>query len=194
MLLLAMRIQTGMRLVVTALLVSTLGPSAFAEIRRGSADIEFQGTSTLHDFSGTAKTDPFDALVESEGTATLVSGTATVAVARFDTGHANRDKNMRKMFDAARFPFATGTLEPVRIDRAKDSAATLVLTIRDRTTRVPATIRNWQMEGHVIRFDLDMTLSLREIGLSPPVLLGVIRVGDAVPVRVRIALEKTPGN
>ena len=49
-------------------------------------------------------------------------------------------------------------------------------------------------EDGAIRFDLDLVLSLREIGLAPPVLLGVIRVGDRVPVRVRVALDKAPEN
>ena len=189
-----MKLQAPIQFYLAGFLAFSAVSASAAELRRGAAEIEFQGTSTLHDFSGTAKTEPFDVLAEPDGGAMIVSGTATVAVARFDTRHARRDENMRKMFDAARFPFATGTLESARIDPAGDSSATLALTIRDRTFRVPATIRNARTEDGAIRFDLDLVLSLREIGLAPPVLLGVIRVGDRVPVRVRVALEIAPEN
>lgn len=189
-----MKLQASIPWLLAGFLAFAAGSVPAAELRRGSAEIEFQGTSTLHDFSGAAKTEPFDVLVEPDNGALIVSGTATVAVARFDTRHARRDENMRKMFDSARFPFATGALVSARIEPARDSSATLALTVRDRTIRVPATIRNGRTEDGAIRFDLDLVLSLREIGLAPPVLLGVIRVGDRVPVRVRVALEKAPEN
>lgn len=169
-----------------------LASSACAENWRGEAEITFEETSTLHDFSGSAKTDPFALSVVLDGTQATLGGTATVAVARLDTRHARRDENMRKMFDSARFPLAVGVWENIHIDTRKDSPASLDLTIRGRTTTVPAQIRNWRMENESLRFDGELTLSLGEIGLSPPVLLGFIRVGDAVKVRVRAALEQAP--
>ena len=169
-----------------------LSSSACAEIWRGQAEIAFEATSTLHDFSGAAKTDPFALSVVLDGTQATLGGTVTVAVAQLDTRHARRDENMRKMFDSARFPLAVGVLENLRIETRADSPASLDLTIRGRTTTVPAQIRNWRMENGSLRFDGEMTLSLEELGLSPPVLLGFITVGDAVKVRVRAALEQTP--
>ncbi len=127
-----------------------------------------------------------------DGTQAALDGTATVAVARMDTRHARRDENMRKMFDSARFPLAVGVLENVRIDTRTDSPAALVLTIRGRATTVPAQIRKWRMENGGLRFAGEMTLSLEVLGLSPPVLMGFITVGDAVKVQVRAALEKAP--
>jgi polyisoprenoid-binding protein YceI len=191
---LAMRIPSALRFALTVLWASACGSSSIAEVWRGEADIEFQGTSTLHDFSGTARTEPFFLLVETDGAAATLGGTASVAVARMDTRQAKRDANLRAMFEVDRHPFVAGVLESARIDTDRDSSVPLKLTIRGRTTRVPATIRNWRKENGAVRFDLDMTLSLREIGLSPPVLLGFIKVGDAVPVHARVALEQAPPN
>lgn len=189
-----MRIQSSSHFLRAALLASALASSASGEIWRGTADIEFRGTSTLHDFSGTARTEPFSILVETDGLAATLGGTAAVAVARMNTRHAKRDENMRAMFEAERHPFVVGALESARIDTGRESSVPLQLTIRDRTTPVPATIRNWRTENGAIRFGLDLTLSLRAIGLSPPVLLGILKVGDAVSVHADVVMEKPPAN
>ena len=158
----------------------------------GQAEIEFQATSTLHDFSGTVRTEPFHATVELDGNAATLGGTAVVAVAQMDTRHAKRDQNMRTMFDAVRFPLITGVLEPTRIDPAAPAQVPLRLRIRDRVQTVPVTLTDWRVEPGRVQFDLTMVLSLEQFGLAPPVLLGFIKVGDAVTVRIRGALEKPP--
>lgn len=174
--------------VAFALIFAHLSTSSAASWR-GQADIAFQATSTLHDFSGTVQADPFALDLALDGSTATLSVTAAVAVAQMDTRHAKRDENMRKMFDAARFPLVVGALDSARIDTMKKSPVPVRLTIRARTTSIPATIQDWRMENGKIVFTLGMTLSLRDVGLSPPVILGFIRVGDAVPVRVRVELE-----
>ena len=171
-------------------LVAAQTATAAVEDWPGQADIEFQATSTLHDFSGTVRTEPFQASVELDGSAATLGGTAVVAVARMDTRHAKRDENMRKMFEAPRFPLITGVLEPTRIDPAAPAQVPLRLRIRDRVQTVPVTLTDWRVEPDRVQFDLTMVLSLEQFGLTPPVLLGFIKVGDAVTVRIRGALEK----
>ena len=177
---------------LAGLLIGCCASPAKAEVWPGSAEIEFHATSTLHDFSGTVRTDPFDCLVLLDGSAATLGGTATVAVARMDTRHAKRDANMRNMFEAVRFPLITGRVKPARIDPAAPPPVPLHLTIRNRTRTIPATLTGWRLADNRLRFDLDMTLSLREFGLSPPVILGVIRVGDPVSVRIHVELAQPP--
>jgi polyisoprenoid-binding protein YceI len=176
--------------ILAGVFIASLAPVGDAETWRGAAKIAFQGTSTLHDFSGTAQADPFPFLVALDGKSATLGGTALVAVARMDTQHAKRDENMRTMFEATRFPLITGVLAPVQINPAAATQVPLELTIRGRSLTVPATLTGWRMEDNVLHFELDMTLSLQQFGLSPPVLLGFIKVGDAVPVQVRATLEK----
>lgn len=176
---------------LASLLAACAAAPTPAAIWQGQAEIEFQATSTLHDFSGTARTEPFTVLATPDGAIATLGGTATVAVAQMVTRHAKRDENMRKMFEAQRFPLVAGVVEPIRFDPASQPQIPLLLTIRGRTQTVPAILENWRMEKNRLRFELSMTLSLRKSGLSPPVLFGLIRVGDAVSVRVRAELEKS---
>jgi hypothetical protein len=174
--------------ILAGLLLASRVQPARAEVWQGKADIEFQGTSTLHDFSGTVRARPFALVGTLDDSAATLGGTATVAVAEMDTRHAKRDENMRKMFAADRFPLLAGVLDPIRIEPATRPELPLRLTVRDRTQTVPATLTRWQRETGTLRFDLEMVLSLRALGLSPPVLMGFIRVGDAVSVRIRAEL------
>jgi hypothetical protein len=182
----------GIGWILGGMLMTAATAPAETNVWQGRAAIEFHATSTLHDFSGTAQADPFFFLVALDGTSATLGGTATVAVAQMDTRHAKRDVNMRKMFEAARFPLVTGVLVPIPFDPATRPQVPLLLTIRDRTQTVPATLSNWRMDNGILRFELAMSLSLRKSGLTPPVLFGFIKVGDAVAVRIHVDLEKPP--
>ncbi|NCD22658.1 MAG: YceI family protein [Spartobacteria bacterium] len=174
--------------ILPGVLLASRAQPARTEVWQGKADIEFQGTSTLHDFSGTVRTRPFTLVGTLDESAATLGGTATVAVAEMDTRHAKRDENMRKMFAADRFPLLAGVLNPIRFEPAARPELPLHLTIRDQTQTVPATLTRWQRESETLQFDLNMVLSPRALGLSPPVLMGFIRVGDAVSVRIRAEL------
>ncbi|HPG00564.1 MAG TPA: YceI family protein [Kiritimatiellia bacterium] len=161
-----------------------------AEAWRGEADIEFSGTSTLHDFEGNVKADPFIANVSIDGKTATLGGTVVVAVVQMNTGHSKRDANMRKMFDSLHFPRIVGVVDPVQIDTgAARLRVPMKLTIRDQTQTVSAKIKGWKTDGNSVQFELEMTLSLKESGLVPPTILGIIRVGDAVPVRAHVVLK-----
>ncbi|MGD9782973.1 MAG: hypothetical protein AB7V14_12620, partial [Kiritimatiellia bacterium] len=64
-------------------------PGAPAEIWTGTAAIEFEATSTLHDFTGTAPVEPFPVSVVQEGDFALLEGTAAVAVAQWTPAMPN---------------------------------------------------------------------------------------------------------
>ena len=172
-------------------LVWTTG--AAAEIWTGSGEIVFDATSTLHDFSGAAPLEPFAISLVRDGPFAVLGGTAMVAVAKLDTRNAKRDANMRNMFATERYPVIRGTLAPIRLDpTAPPATLPIDLVVRDRSCTVAATLSTWEAGENRLRVELAMTLSLRELGLEPPVLLGFIRVGDAVAVRARVALEHGP--
>ena len=170
-----------------------LATAAPAEIWTGTAEISFAGTSTLHDFSGQAPVSPFPVSVVHEGHFATLGGTVVVAVARMDTRDAKRDENLRRMFAAERYPLVVGTVPPIRIDWASPPASIPIqLAIRDRTRTISATLSNWETADGRYQFELTLNLSLRDFELKPPVLLGLIRVGDAVVVHVRATLARSP--
>jgi len=176
---------------LTGLLAAAWGASpaqAAPETWHGTGQVEFHATSTLKDFSGTAPVEPFHFLVEAHPETVTAGGTATVAVAVLDSRHAKRDANMRRMFDADRFPLVSGVLPLSPLDPAAPDGVPLRLTIRDRTQEVPARVSEWTRQPDRIEFNLEFTVSLQAFDLSPPVFMGFLRVGDAVQVHVRVVL------
>ena len=190
------RRATGwIRPVCIALLGLGLATGASAEVWTGTASIEFDAVSTLHDFTGTAPAEPFRcSIVREEGFVTL-GGTALVAVAKMDTRHAKRDANLRAMFEAGSHPFISGAAASIRFeDGIPPASIPLQIAIRDRARTVPAALSDWRQEDGEIRFELTLTISLQAFELEPPVLLGLIRVGDAVAVRARVRLTRPAGS
>ena len=163
-----------------------LAVTAPAAIWNGTAEIVFDATSTLHDFSGAAAAEPFVVDLVQDAGQTWISCTAAVAVARLDTRHAKRDANMRAMFAAERFPLVSGILAGAAVETAALPATLpLTLVVLGRPVPVAAVLQQWRPETDRVGFELGLTVSLKELGLAPPVMLGILRVGDAVAVRVR---------
>lgn len=169
---------------------------------KGSCQINFSGTSTLHDFSGTASCEPFVVALDSQQPAglRLVGETVEVAVADMDTDNNKRDKKMRAMFEADRFPFISGRIEalsPQVIERlaaaARGNVNTQIKThLKIRDTDLPQTARVSKIleDESQLELELEFELSLKAYQLKPPSFLGLIRVGDRVKVKIHLLLEK----
>jgi hypothetical protein len=175
-------------------------PAVFAlggEIR-GDCDIRFLGTSTLHDFNGTARCMPFSAdLARGEGGGTSIpEANVSVPVDGMDTGNKDRDSQMREMFRSKRFPMIRGVIRNVDVDALRRQMGRegkvlfyLVLRIRDVEKIVPVTATDIREDGKRVRFDFTFPVSLREFGLKAPSFLFVFRVGDKVTVTGNVRLE-----
>ena len=72
----------------------------------GGCDVAFLVTSTLHDFPGSARCLPFEAVLARDATGRQVirSVEVEVPVAAMDTRNKSRDGQMREMFRSDRFP------------------------------------------------------------------------------------------
>lgn len=190
-----------MKTPVAAVLLMALVTSAAADGLKGNCDVRFLATSTLHDFTGTARCQPF--------TVTLAAGAAgrqvipgveiAVPVAEMDTENRKRDKQMRDMFQGDRFPLiraVLGNLDPddIRQDMRKGPSGKgtveFTLRIRDIEHRIRAVIRNLRETPGRVSFDAEFPVSLKEYDLKPPApFFGAIRVGDTVTVNVAFRLE-----
>lgn len=189
----------GKRLSRSALLVILFAAPAWAGEIRGECAVRFEGTSTLHDFGGTARCEPFRATFAREpGGRTVVHGAQVlVPVAGMDTKNGSRDRQMREMFESDRFPWIRATVPEVDADRIRREAKPgseagtleLGLTIRDTSRRVEATVSNLREEPGKVSFDLTLPVSLKEFGLKAPSVWGIIRVGDRVTVRSSVTLD-----
>ena len=183
-----------MKYLLLFVLTFALPFTVFAADYRGDCTIAFKGSSTLHDFHGKARCQPFNAS-RVDGAVDLSK--VSVAVAGMDTDNAKRDKKMREMFEEKRYPLITGSagsvaLSEIRAAQKGADGATKVnfkLKIRDMVKPVTATVTRFVETDSRISADLAFTLSLAEYHLQPPSVLGLIRVGDEVSVTATVVLD-----
>jgi polyisoprenoid-binding protein YceI len=186
---------------IAALLLIALVSSAAADDLKGNCDVRFVATSTLHDFTGTARCQPFTVTLAggADGRPVIRGVEIAVPVAEMDTENRKRDKQMRDMFQGDRFPLiraVLGNLDPddIRQDMRKGPSGKgtveFTLRIRDIEHRIRAVIRNLRETPGRVSFDAEFPVSLKEYDLKPPApFFGAIRVGDKVTVNIAFRLE-----
>lgn len=183
--------------IVAAFLLFFSAP-AWAGRIEGNCDFRFLGTSTLHDFSGRVRCQPFAAgmLTGESRETTIPEADVDVLVDEMDTGNKDRDRQMREMFGSDRFPKIHGKVRNVDVKGIREATARdgkavveLSLRIRDIEKRVPATVTNLREEAEHVRFDVEFPVSLKDFGLKPPSVLFIIRVGDKVNVKGNVDLK-----
>jgi polyisoprenoid-binding protein YceI len=155
----------------------------------GSIEISFVGSSTVHDFEGSAA--PIHVTVESQPDGTW-SGEVAVPVVTLDTGIDRRDENLRAMFDASHHPEIHGRFLGVDAEQVRQaSVLPFTLRIRDVERPVQAKLSNWnQQDDRHARFDAAFDVSLQDFGLEAPSVL-FMSVEDTVHVTVHVALERS---
>ncbi len=151
------------------------------------AEICFDGTSTLHDFGGQLPAQPF-LLVLSNGT---WSAQATVRSGQMTTAHEKRDKNLHAMMDTNGYPLLLGRVVSAPVPGPTGTNALLALKIRSVETNLVVRITDWAESDTEIRFHAAWEVSLKQFGLKPPSVLGVIRVGDRVQLTADVTASKT---
>ena len=162
--------------------------AALPQVLSGEAQIQFAGTSTLHDFSGQLPAQPFSLLL-SNGT---WSASADVLAGQMTTANPKRDRNMHRMFATNDFPKIHGTVvaAPIPGGSTTNLNITLTLKIRNTSKDLPATISGWTETADAVKFHAEWELSLKNYDLKPPSVIGVIRVGDRVQLQADVTAHK----
>jgi polyisoprenoid-binding protein YceI len=174
------------RLSPFALLLFTSAP-ALAQEARGSAQISFTATSTLHDFEGTAGP---AAIALSQLADGAWSAEISVPVASMQTGNRRRDSDMRRMLDAAQHPQIRARFRGLDPERVRSSGELpFLLKIRSVERPLKATVRNWRQSERAASFDAAFDLSLESFRLEAPSRF-FLTVGDMVRVSVHVTLER----
>ncbi|HMP75257.1 MAG TPA: YceI family protein [Kiritimatiellia bacterium] len=154
--------------------------------------ITFSGDSTLHAFEGHGHADSFE---HRRGTNGAHVFAMTVSARSLETGLGARDAKMWKLLDVDHFPTLSGRLEAIpdawlaSADDAGIQSRPLQLSLRDHEEAVPAQIQCVREDDGTGWMDVSFTVSLKAFGLSPPSVLGLIRVRDTVDVKVRLPLD-----
>lgn len=172
----------------TAILLCTLPTAALAQRLLGTVQVEFAGTSTLHDFHGTAPA--VAAAIEPDGAGWRAA--VAVPVASLDTADASRDANLRAMFEAAQYPEIRAVLSGIDAEALRRTRRLpFTLVIRNVRRELTATIAAWQESPTELAFDAAFPVSLQAFALDAPrAALGLIRVGDAVQVTVHVTVRR----
>ena len=181
------------------LLTGLNGSAAFAQTLtrwKGESQIEFSGTSTLHQWAGKVNSDPFVAQVTMDETnrPLTLKARVTVQAAKMDTAEPKRDENMHRNMQVALHPLITGLFdsrfERILRETPTPSKLPFTLTLLGKPLEVEGTIRNWSLNTDRASFDLDFNLSLKQCGIDVPSVLLFIRVGDEIKLTAHVQLTR----
>lgn len=189
------------------LLLSWLALSipAWSGEMKGACDIRFEGTSTLHDFAGTVRCQPFrvSLVPVADGGTVIPAFQAAVLVAEMDTANSGRDEKMREMFEIEKFPQILARFAEIDADAIRQEmrdnppgkgTLEFILRIRDLERPIRVAVSGLSETPGQIGFEGEFPVSLKEFGLEPPSpLFGLIHVGDTVTVHATVRLEPEAG-
>lgn len=165
-----------------------------AETWSGTAQITFDGTSTLHAWGGKVAAEAFQADVTmTGGQPQRVKAEVTVKAANMDTAEPKRDANMLKAMQVNSHPLIVGKIDAKFSEIAaagKPTKLPIELDLLGKSQNVTGTISNWKLNGRKASFDLDFPVSMKASGISVPAVLIFIRVGDGVQVHASVTLTQ----
>ena len=118
------------------------------------------------------------------------SASADVLAGQMVTENPKRDRNMHQMLATNDHPRIYGVVAAAPIAGSGATNATLKLKIRDKAQDLPVRIMNWTESSEEIRFRAAWDLSLKQYGLKPPSVIGIIRVGDTVKLEADVVATK----
>ena len=163
----------------------------------GTSEIQFSGTSTLHDWSGKVSAEPFvtTVVLNTENQPMSLKAKVEVKAAKMDTAEPKRDENMHADMKVSAFPLVSALMDTdfdkvVQGGKAP-SKLPFTLTILGKPQNLEGTITNWALKGKNATFDLDFDLSLKKCGIEVPAVLFVIGVGDTIKIHAPVKLVGT---
>ena len=167
---------------------------------KGSSEITFAGTSTLHNWSGKVTARPFIAkvTVNAKGEPTHLTSKVEVTASKMDTADSDRDAKMRESMHVKEFPLITAEMDcafnQIAVRGATPSELPFQLTLLGKRRAVIGQISHWALKEGVATFDLDFSLSLKACGIEVPTMMWVIKVGDTIRVHAEVKLARAGGS
>lgn len=189
------------------LLAAVIFVSAPASLHAGENDwagtcrVTFSGESTLHDFTGTVDAEPFTVSISSMTDLEKAKASSHVVVkaADMDTGNKKRDVEMRKCLDAATYPeivvdftdLPVSATKPVSEEAGpRPTVVPFTMSLKGREHKMTGSISNWSNKGDEVDCVVTFPVSLSASGITPPGVLGVIKVKDEIKVSAAIHLKR----
>lgn len=169
------------------LLAAPIATPAAEPAISGTVSSRFTGSSTLHDFSGSAPPTSFSLEPAGDGT---WAATVEVSVDALTTDNGVRDRKMREMFHATEHPTLRAEFAHVLPEEVRTSGRLpFRLTIAGVSRDVMSTVREWRQTETQVDFITALDLSLVEFGLDAPRAF-VFVVADSVHVTTEVSLKR----
>jgi hypothetical protein len=167
----------------------------------GTCQVRFCGESTLHDFEGTVAAEPFTVTIADESDPAKATATSTVVVkaAGMDTGNDKRDVEMHKCMDVATHPGIVVELDHLAVAATKPAADGAVprptvipftMTLKGKTHEVTGRVSDWSFSEKKASFKVSFPVSLKDSGITPPNVLGLVKVKDEILVSASLSLTR----
>lgn len=167
----------------------------------GSCKVHFSGQSTLHDFEGTVAADPFTVTVSDLANAADATASATVVVraSGMDTGNEKRDVEMHKSMDVANHPEIVVEIDHLAVASTRPAAdgpvprPTVIpfkMTLKGKSHEVNGQVSNWSYSEKEASFTVSFPVSLKNSGIKPPNVLGLVKVKDEILVSASLHLTR----
>lgn len=150
----------------------------------GQCDISFDAQATMHDFQGKVKSEAFPVTSTGAGDEQLLTWKTEVSPKLIKTGEGGRDEEVQKTLKFAQFALMSGSAGPVSVASLKKADAELPfeLSIAGITQSKKAVITAWKQDEKSISFNASFDVSMKDFGLKPKSMMGLIRVHDVVRV------------
>lgn len=167
----------------------------------GACAVTFDGKSTLHNFTGKVKSEPFVVKIKNvdDPAKASASSTVTVKVENMGTDNEKRDKAMRKSLDATTYPeiqVSIADLVPQATqpqpggDFPAPTVIPFALSLKGKTQQLTGAVSNWKYGADRISFTVRFPVSLKASGIKPPSVLGIVKVDDTIEVSADLTLSR----
>lgn len=146
------------------------------QLNPDSSHIKFKGKSSLHEFDGEAKDAKATLILEDDDMRLIEPTLLILPVSKLTTHNIQRDHEMQKMFNATKFSYIQFEAKELSNNMIKGQ-----LTIKGITREIdiPITMERagneWIIQGKIL-------IDIRDFDLSPPNVLGIIRVSPEVVI------------
>jgi len=188
------------RVLCACVFLLALCPAASAAVK-GWYTVSFQGTTTLHTFSGTLPPVAFEAQPVSDpvGGKETWNADLEVSVVEMTTENDHRDRTMHEILDSASFPRIMAMLRNVDPDALRGATGErdvagrtlpFQLSIRNITQPIVGKVSNWQEDAGQATFEIEFDVSLAKFGIEPPTAFVYIRIEDRIAVHVAVLVRR----
>ncbi len=185
-------------LVITFAVGNTFGQT---EQWAGNCNITFSGSSTLHNFKGSVKAEPFTVTISdlTDKAKANASGKVVVKATKMDTGNKKRDTNMNTSMATKTYPNIVVDIAKLKASATKPvtSGAVLrptvvpfTLSLKGKTHQKVGKVTDWSYSNGNISLTVTFPVSLKASGIKVPSVLGVVKVADEIQVSAKVSLKR----